>query len=338
VREDVRSLLEVDEALFTREFARRERFSGKAFVKPARAALATLRAQAEGREVWDEEVWPAHRLTAAALGAFPPTRTTRIDFRGVEPPFLQAALKRWAKGRLLADYAFGGVARYVSSVRLFCQWLREEGIALARPQSIDRALLEAYRLHVAGAPMATATRIARLGDLNQVLADVRAAEWLPIPPGAAYLRGEIPRPREELLKNIDGHVLAPDRRPTQPGPPGAAERPDGGRDHAGRRAAHPRRAAAPARSRRDGRGRPPLPGLLELQGQARGGGAPDRAGAGADPPPAGVPAPELARGHPLQYLDTYTPASPKPTMSARPPPVVSARKRGCRSTRQPPAV
>ena len=34
---------------------------------------------------------------------------------------------------------------------------------------------------------------------------------------------------------------------------------------------------------------------------------------------------------------THTPASPKPTMSARPSPVRSARKRGCLSTRQPPA-
>jgi hypothetical protein len=35
---------------------------------------------------------------------------------------------------------------------------------------------------------------------------------------------------------------------------------------------------------------------------------------------------------------TQTPASPKPTMSARPSPVESARKRGCWSTRQPPAL
>ena len=35
---------------------------------------------------------------------------------------------------------------------------------------------------------------------------------------------------------------------------------------------------------------------------------------------------------------TQTPASPNPTMSARPSPVRSARKRGCFSTRQPPAL
>ena len=39
--------------------------------------------------------------------------------------------------------------------------------------------------------------------------------------------------------------------------------------------------------------------------------------------------------HPLAPRDRYTPASPKPTMSARPSPVVSARNRGWWSTRQP---
>jgi hypothetical protein len=36
--------------------------------------------------------------------------------------------------------------------------------------------------------------------------------------------------------------------------------------------------------------------------------------------------------------ETQTPASPKPTTSGRPSPVVSASMRGCRSTRHPPAV
>ncbi len=46
-------------------------------------------------------------------------------------------------------------------------------------------------------------------------------------------------------------------------------------------------------------------------------------------------APPDRTSHPACATDRYTPASPKPTMSARPSPVVSARNRGCRSTRQP---
>ena len=71
----------------------------------------------------------------------------------------------------------------------------------------------------------------------------------------------------------------------------------------------------------------------------------EEAGVLLDPPAAGVVGEvvdhllSVAWKVPLPLFSaTHTPASPNPTMSARPSPVRSARKRGCFSTRQPPAL
>lgn len=87
----------------------------------ARDRLQRLGAETSDIELWDWDVWPVDRLDPDGRWAHQPVR--RIYFSDVEPDWLLALAKRWARWRLgAATKSPAGVERTTSALRRFVRW------------------------------------------------------------------------------------------------------------------------------------------------------------------------------------------------------------------------
>ena len=150
----VGSLLERSGRFF--EHAARERFPGAArhrgcpelgWVRYVRARLQDLRDEHSGLEVWECDTWTVDRLGVDARYAHQPQR--RIYFTDVEPPWLRALAKRWARWRITSiTRSPAAVAGTTNALRALCGWLAAEEALPAAPAQLTRDLLERYLAHV----------------------------------------------------------------------------------------------------------------------------------------------------------------------------------------------
>lgn len=207
----VDSLLIGSDAAWAR--AAGERFSDGSRANPlgwlrsCRSALQRLRDERHGGEVWEWDTWPTDRIDTGGRYAHQPVR--RIYFSDIEPSWLRALAKRWARYRITTtSKSPASVAVSTSSLRRFTGWLAERDALPSGPAGITRGLLEEYRAHVHTLPVSAMRRNGLLTDLKVFLDDVRLHDWAPgLPANATYYRGEIPNKTFALPRFIDEFVM-----------------------------------------------------------------------------------------------------------------------------------
>ena len=177
------------------------------WVRFCRTVLQRLREQHAAADVWEWDTWPTDRIDVDGRYAHQPVR--RIYFADIEPAWLKALAKRWARWRITTTTKSpASIAVSTSSLRRFTSFAAGRGQLPAGPEAITRELLEHYRAHVHTLPVSGARRMGLLIDLKVFLDDVRLHEWAPgLPANATYYRGETPKPRGALPRFIDEFVM-----------------------------------------------------------------------------------------------------------------------------------
>ncbi|MCA1700626.1 MAG: site-specific integrase, partial [Actinobacteria bacterium] len=209
--EPVDSLLIGSDAAWAK--AAGERFPPKvrpnplAWLRYCRGVLQRLRDERHGGEVWEWDTWPVPRLDIGGRYRHQPVR--RIYFADIEPDWLRALAKRWARWRLTTvTKSPASIAVSTSSLRRFTSWLADRGEPLQTPAEITRGVLEDYRAHVHTLPVSAMRQNGLLTDLKVFLDDVRLHEWAPgLPANATYYRGEIPAKQRAMPRFIDEFVM-----------------------------------------------------------------------------------------------------------------------------------
>jgi integrase len=180
-----------------------------AFLRYARNELQQLRERESGEECWEWDTWPVERVDPDGRWAHQPTR--RIYFSDIEPPWLRALAKRWARWRLSAATKSPlSVSHTTSSLRRFCRWLEQADALPARPGELTRDSLERFLAHLRSDPGTGETRNRTIiVDLKVFLDDVRMLGWEPdLPISAVYHRAELSRQAKALPRFIDEFVMA----------------------------------------------------------------------------------------------------------------------------------
>ncbi|UTI63905.1 hypothetical protein NBH00_21490 [Paraconexibacter antarcticus] len=141
------SVLERSEAFWVA--SARQRFPASVRGNPlgwlrfVRQSALRLREREGGLEIWGFDTWPVDRLDIDGRYAHQPGR--RIYFSEIDPPWLRALVKRWARWRITTGTKSpASIACTTSSIRRFCRWAEEEHVTLTTPAAITRPLLERY--------------------------------------------------------------------------------------------------------------------------------------------------------------------------------------------------
>jgi integrase len=207
----VESVLERSETFWVQDSWERFRSSTRAnpmaWLRYVRHSALTLRDNHEGLEIWDFDTWPVDRLDVDGRYAHQPGR--RIYFAEIDPLWLRELVKRWARWRITtATKSPASISCSTSSIRRFCRFAEEHGVALTGPAAITRALLERYLIAVRQLDRSVGRQSSLVTDLKVFLDDVRLHDWAPgLPPNATYFKGEVPRSRNHLPRFIDEFVM-----------------------------------------------------------------------------------------------------------------------------------
>jgi integrase len=166
-----------------------------------------LAASGLGLDPWEPDRWDVRGLPIGE--EYRHQRVSWIDWRALEPAWLRALAKRWARHRLsTGSRSPATIHSAAKQLRHFSRFLEREGIELSGPVALTRPLLERYRACVLELEVSVSYKRLLLGTLNTLLGEARRLEWAPIPASACYLPGELPRLRDSLPRAIDGPVMA----------------------------------------------------------------------------------------------------------------------------------
>ena len=122
---------------------------------------------------------------------------------------LRGLVKRWARWRIsTATKSPASISCSTSSIRRFCRFAEDAGVALGSPAAITRPLLERYLVAVRGLDRSVGPKSSLITDLKVFLDDIRLHAWAPgLPANATFLKGEVPRNRRHLPRFIDENVM-----------------------------------------------------------------------------------------------------------------------------------
>jgi len=164
-------------------------------VRFARHELQSLREREQAGELYEWDAWPVDLLDGSGRWAHQPTR--RIYFTDVEPGWLRALAKRWARWRLAAgSMSPATVNRALSALRHLSRFSVGQGELPERPADLTRELLERFMAAIRAAELGEPRKRSILVDLKIFLDDVRRHGWEPgLPVSAIYHRGELPASR-----------------------------------------------------------------------------------------------------------------------------------------------
>lgn len=132
----------------------------------------------------------------------------RIYFSDIEPAWLRALAKRWARWRITSvSLSPAAAAGTTSALRSFSRWLTAERAVPATPMHVTRGLLERYLVHARD--LSTGQKRRLLSNLRAFLDDVRMHEWAPgLPGNVTYFDGEIPHgSTRRLPRFVDEFVM-----------------------------------------------------------------------------------------------------------------------------------
>jgi integrase len=207
----VGSVLERSEAFWTRSAA--ERFGPKVRANPlgwvryVRHQALDLRDREAGTDLWALDTWSVDQLDIDGRYAHQPHR--RIYFSEIDPSWLRELVKRWARWRIsTATKSPASVSCSTSSIRRFCRFAEDAGVALGSPAAITRPLLECYLVTVCQLDRSVGRKSSLITDLKVFLDDIRLHDWAPgLPANATFFKGEVPRNRRHLPRFIDEFVM-----------------------------------------------------------------------------------------------------------------------------------
>jgi integrase len=177
----------------------------RALLRYAYARLEDLAAAGDPDVLYGRDVWDARRLGIEAHRS-----PHRVNFSGIQPPWLRTAVKSWARSRLATGTRFSTIAGDVSAMRVFSGFLSARRAPVPASESgVDRSVVEGYLLHLAGSGRGTATRTGLLVALKNFLEHGRRHGFLPqLPPGAAIYREDLPRRAPAVPRFIDETAMA----------------------------------------------------------------------------------------------------------------------------------
>jgi len=179
------------------------------FLRYARDRLQRLAEETSDIRLWAWDTWPVDRLDPDGRWAHQPVR--RTYFTDIEPAWLRALAKRWARWRLgAATKSPAGVQRTTGALRRLCRWADSADARPATPAILTRELLEDFLADLRRAPgIGEAQRRSVIIDLKVFLDDVRMHHWEhALPVTAVYHRGELPRVPAAMPRYIDEFVMA----------------------------------------------------------------------------------------------------------------------------------
>ena len=207
----VTSVLERSEAFWTRSaadrFGPRVRANPLGWVRYVRHQALDLRDREAGTDLWALDTWSVDQLDIDGRYAHQPRR--RIYFSEIDPPWLLDLVKRWARWRIsTGTKSPASISCSTSSIRRFCRFAEQEGVALGSPAAITRPLLERYLVAVRGLDRSVGRKSSLITDLKVFLDDIRLHDWAPgLPANATFFKGEVPRNRRHLPRFIDEFVM-----------------------------------------------------------------------------------------------------------------------------------
>src|SRR5664280_1193523 len=104
-----------------------------------------------------ERRYAADDWRAGELGVPAARGRTAVSFTGIGQSWLREAAKRWARQRLSIGCAFNTICAGAVALKRFSRFLAAGEPPTARPEDIDRALLERYLGYLAPLPLAAST-------------------------------------------------------------------------------------------------------------------------------------------------------------------------------------
>jgi len=106
-----------------------------------------------------ERRYAADDWRAGELGVPAARGRTAVSFTGIGQSWLREAAKRWARQRLSIGCAFNTICAGAVALKRFSRFLAAGEPPTARPEDIDRALLERYLGYLAQLPLAESTKV-----------------------------------------------------------------------------------------------------------------------------------------------------------------------------------
>ena len=131
-----------------------------------------------------------------------------VSFERIPQPWLAAAVKTWARSRLVGGMSFGAIRRDTTAMSWFAQWLSRTHPDASGPSVITRAVLEHYLAHLAAHGPAPNTRLGYLTSLRGFLETSRRRGWLDLPAGAVIYHDDLPRRPAGLPRFVPEDVMA----------------------------------------------------------------------------------------------------------------------------------
>lgn len=155
-----------------------------------------------------ERRYAADDWRAGELGVPAARGRTAVSFTGIGQSWLREAAKRWARQRLSIGCAFNTICAGAVALKRFSRFLAAGEPPTARPEDIDRALLERYLGYLAQLPLAESTKVLSRVFLRGFLEENRRHRWVPtIPVGATIYPEELSGRRRTLPRFIPEFVM-----------------------------------------------------------------------------------------------------------------------------------
>lgn len=131
-----------------------------------------------------------------------------VSFERIPQPWLRAAVKTWARARLVGGMSFGAIRRDTAAMSWFAGWLAEARPGATGASVLTRATIESYLAHLAGHGPAPNTRLGYLTSLRGFLETARRRGWLDLPADAVLYHDDLPRRPAGLPRFVAEDVMA----------------------------------------------------------------------------------------------------------------------------------
>lgn len=131
-----------------------------------------------------------------------------VSFERIPQPWLRAAVKTWARARLVGGMSFGAIRRDTTAMSWFAGWLAEARPGATGASVLTRATIESYLAHLAGHGPAPNTRLGYLTSLRGFLETARRRGWLDLPADAVLYHDDLPRRPAGLPRFVAEDVMA----------------------------------------------------------------------------------------------------------------------------------